>query len=148
MLCRHYMLTQPSTVLDTAPLSEALQVMLRKHHQEILVVTEDGCWAGEITSFVFSRLLVPPDAAEGPTPQDTAVGETAADVDNRLLPYLGRLVRDFADKDIPTVGPETPLTDALRHLARGVLRLPVVEGPEQKLVGALSSLTILRRFQF
>ncbi|MCB9958813.1 MAG: CBS domain-containing protein [Rhodospirillaceae bacterium] len=148
MLCRHYMLTHPSTVLDTDPLSDALQVMVRKHHQEILVVTEDGRWAGELTSFVFSRLLMPADAGEGPTAADVALAETAADVDNRLLPYLGRPVADFADKDIPTVEPDTPLTDALRHLSKGILRLPVVEGPDQKLVGALSSLTILRRFQF
>ena len=45
------------------------------------------------------------------------------------------------------VDPEAPLAEALQLLAEGYIRLPVV-GADRKLVGALSSLTILRRFRF
>ncbi|MCB1777947.1 MAG: CBS domain-containing protein, partial [Candidatus Competibacteraceae bacterium] len=59
---------------------------------------------------------------------------------------LHRKVGDFAASH-PVVEPEAPLSDALRLLSEGYIRLPVV-GPDRKLVGSLSSLTILRRFRF
>ena len=142
MKCKHYMATSPTTVYDTALLSEALALMVSKHMQDLLVVNEEGEFIGTITSFTFSKLLMPSE----PQLPDDAEKETAADVDNRLMPYLHRKVGDFAGAH-PTVDPEAPLLDALKLLSEGYLRLPVV-GPDRKLVGALSSLTILRRFRF
>ena len=142
MKCKHYMLTSPTFVYDTAPLSEALALMVSKHMQDLLVVNEKGEFVGTITSFTFSKMLMPPE----PQLPDDAEKETAADVDNRLLPHLHRKVGDFANAH-PSVDPEAPLLDALKLLSEGYLRLPVV-GPDRKLVGALSSLTILRRFRF
>lgn len=142
MKCKHYMLSAPTTVLDTAPLSEALSIMIRKHMQDLMVVNAQGEFIGTITSFAFSKMLLPT------TPQlpDEADQETAEDVDNRLMPLLHRKVGDFTGAH-PVVDPEAPLLEALRLLAEGYIRLPVV-GADRKLVGALSSLTILRRFRF
>ena len=47
----------------------------------------------------------------------------------------------------PAVDLKAPLSEALKLLSEGYLRLPVVD-KDRKLVGALSSLTILRRFRF
>jgi len=142
MRCKHYMLSAPTCVLDTAPLSEALSIMIRKHMQDLMVVNAQGEFLGTITSFTFSKMLLPA------TPQlpDESDRETAEDVDNRLMPHLHRKVGDFTGAH-PVVDAEAPLTEALNLLAAGYIRLPVV-GPENKLVGALSSLTILRRFRF
>ena len=142
MKCKHYMITSPTFVYDTAPLSEALAMMVSKHMQDLLVVNEQGEFVGTITSFTFSKMLMPP----APQLPDDAEKETAADVDNRLIPHLHRKVGDFAGVH-PVVDPEAPLLDALKLLSEGYLRLPVV-GADRKLVGALSSLTILRRFRF
>ena len=142
MKCKHYMLTSPTFVYDTAPLSEALALMVSKHMQDLLVVNEKGEFIGTITSFTFSKLLMPSE----PQLPDDAEKEGAADVDNRLLPHLHRKVGDFANAH-PTVDPGAPLLDALKLLSEGYLRLAVV-GSDRKLVGALSSLTILRRFRF
>ncbi|MFO1372229.1 MAG: CBS domain-containing protein [Candidatus Competibacteraceae bacterium] len=143
MKCKHYMLSAPTYVLDTAPLSEALAIMIRKHMQDLMVVNKQGEFLGTITSFAFSKMLVPSE----PQTLEDAEQETAEDVDNRLMPYLHRRVGDFIDRDHPVVEPETPVVEALKLLAEGNIRLPVV-GPDRKLVGALSSLTILRRFRF
>jgi len=142
MKCKHYMLSAPTYVLDTAPLSEALSVMIRKHMQDLMVVNEQGRFLGTITSFAFSKMLLPPE----PQLPDDAERESAEDVDNRLIPHLHRKVADFAGPH-PVVEAEAPLSDALKLLAEGYLRLPVID-QEGKLVGALSSLTILRRFRF
>ncbi len=142
MKCKHYMASAPTYVFDTAPLSEALAIMERKHMQDLMVVNERLEFVGTITSFMFSKMLLPPE----PQLPDDAEAETAEDVDNRLIPHLHRKVGDFAVAH-PVVEPEAPLSDALRLLAEGYIRLPVV-GPDRKLVGSLSSLTILRRFRF
>jgi CBS domain-containing protein len=136
------MLSAPTYVLDTAPLSEALAIMVRKHMQDLMVVNDKGQFIGTITSFTFSKMLMPPE----PQLPDDAEKETAADVDNRLIPHLHRKVGDFVGAH-PVVDPEAPLLDALKLLSEGYLRLPVVDA-DRKLVGALSSLTILRRFRF
>ena len=142
MKCKHYMLSAPTTVLDTAPLSEALSIMIRKHMQDLMVVNAQGEFIGTITSFLFSKMLLPAE----PQLPDEASSETAEDVDNRLMPHLHRKVGDFTGAH-PVVDPDAPLSDALRLLAEGYIRLPVV-GADRKLVGAISSLTILRRFRF
>ena len=142
MKCKHYMMSAPTYVFDTAPLSEALATMERKHMQDLMVVNDQLQFVGTITSFMFSKMLLPPE----PQLPDDAEIETAEDVDNRLIPHLHRKVGDFAVAH-PVVELEAPLSDALKLLAEGYIRLPVV-GPDRKLVGSLSSLTILRRFRF
>lgn len=142
MKCKHYMLSAPTYVLDTAPLSEALSIMIRKHMQDLMVVNDQGEFLGTITSFAFSKMLLPPE----PQLPDDAENESAEDVDNRLIPHLHRKVGDFAGQH-PSVEAEAPLSEALKLLSEGYLRLPVVD-QDRKLVGALSSLTILRRFRF
>ncbi|HRX61035.1 MAG TPA: CBS domain-containing protein [Candidatus Competibacter sp.] len=142
MKCKHYMLSAPTYVLDTALLSEALSIMIRKHMQDLMVINEKGEFMGTITSFTFSKMLLPSE----PQLPDDAERESAEDVDNRLIPYLHRKVADFAGPH-PVVEAEAPLSEALKLLSEGYLRLPVID-QDRRLVGALSSLTILRRFRF
>ena len=142
MKCKNYMLSAPTAVLDTSPLSEALAIMIRKHMQDLMVVNAQGEFVGTINSFMFSKMLLP---SERQLPDD-AEKESAEDVDNRLSPHLHRKVGDFAVTH-PVVSPDAPLSDALTLLSEGYIRLPVVDA-DRKLVGALSSLTILRRFRF
>jgi CBS domain-containing protein len=136
------MVSAPTYVLDTSPLSEAVSIMVRKHMQDLMVVNDQHEFVGTINSFMFSKMLLPSE----PQLPDDAENESAEDVDNRLIPHLHRKVGDFAASH-PVVEPEAPLSDALRLLSEGYIRLPVV-GPDRKLVGSLSSLTILRRFRF
>lgn len=142
MKCKHYMVSAPTYVLDTEPMSEAVSIMVRKHMQDLMVVNDQHEFIGTINSFMFSKMLLPSE----PQLPDDAENESAEDVDNRLIPHLHRKVGDFAASH-PVVEPEAPLSDALRLLSEGYIRLPVV-GPDRKLVGSLSSLTILRRFRF
>jgi CBS domain-containing protein len=150
MFCRHYMVRSAaaqSTVLDTATMGEALARMVKHHMQQLLVVDIEGVYVGEITSFMISKLLVPDLNGRAQTP-DEAQLETIADIDDRITPYLGRKVADFVGHENPVVHPDTPLTEVVKILASGKLRLPVVDPATNKLVGVISPLTVLRRYQF
>lgn len=147
MQCRHYMVRSVPTVADTATLAQALATMVKHHMQDLLVVNADGEFIGEITSFTLARLLLPSEA-EGEQTREEAQDETVQDVDNRIAPHLVRRVADFAERSVNIMHPDTPLSEALKLLASGALRLPVVEPSTNKLLGAISSLTVLRRYQF
>ena len=147
MLCRHYMVRSVPTVADTATLGQALATMVKHHMQDLLVVKESGEFVGDISSFTLAKLLIPSEA-EGAQTREEAQDETVQDVDNRIAPHLVRRVADLAERGTTVMYPDTPLSDALKLLASGALRLPVVDPDTNKLLGAISSLTVLRRYQF
>ncbi len=150
MLVRHYMVRSAvanSTVVDSATLAEALAKMVKHHMQQLLIINADGEFLGEISTFTLAKLLLPTNLDHPQTRQEAAE-ETAIDVDDRIGPSLGRKVRDFIEHDLPVMDPDTPLVEALNLLAAGKLRLPVVDPATKKLIGVISALTVLRRYQF
>jgi CBS domain. len=121
--------------------------MVKHHMQQMLIMKESGEFVGEISTFTLSKLLMP-ENLDRPQTQQEAEEESAIDVDDRITPHLGRKVADFVEHDLPVMHPDTPLVDALQLLAQGKLRLPVVDPQTNKLIGVISALTVLRRYQF
>ncbi|MFW5680536.1 MAG: HPP family protein [Pseudomonadota bacterium] len=136
----------PTAIQRTAKLREAIELMASRHMQALLVVDDQNRFVGEISALQLAKMLVPRNARAfiGDHP-DASADETVDDLVARLKPYLDRPVADFVDHDIPTVHPKTPLTEALLLLRGGALRMPVTDGPDDRLVGAVSVLTVLRR---
>ena len=150
MLVRHYMVRSAvavSTVVNTATLGEALAKMVKHHMQQLLIIKADGEYVGEVSTFTLAKLLLPQHPERPQTAQEVEE-ESAIDVDDRITPYLGRKVGDFAEHELPIMRPDAPLGDALTLLAAGKLRLPVVDPQSNKLIGVISALTVLRRYQF
>lgn len=150
MLCRHYMVRSAvaiSTVLDTATLAEVLAKMIKHHTQQLLLVNEAGEYKGEVSTFALAKLLLPPERGL-PQTREQAELETLRDVDDRITPHLARRISEFAECDTPIMHPDTPLSEALKLMAEGRLRLPVVDPATNQLVGVISPLTVLRRYQF
>jgi CBS domain-containing protein len=147
MFVRHYMVRSAATVLDTDTLGAALAIMVKHHRQQLLVVDAKGNYVGEVTTFLLAKMLLPKDA-DTPQSVEDAEGETVIDIDDRITPHLGRKVSEFAVRETPVVYLDTPLVEAVKLLAGGRLRLPVVDHDNKKFLGAISSLTVLRRYQF
>jgi CBS domain-containing protein len=140
------MQSSPTAVQRHAKLREVIDLMSARHVQAVLVVDEQQRFIGEVSALQLAKILLPPSArgfigdAESPNTDETVAGLVA-----RLSPYLDRPVADFVDHEVPTVRPKTPLTEALLLLRGGALRIPVVDGADQTLVGAVSVLTVLRK---
>jgi CBS domain-containing protein len=97
---RDAMLLQPRATPAATPASQARETFANPHVMLLLVVDEEGRFAGTLT-----REDLPDDA-----PADATVGQ---------------LVRG----DAPRVGPDAPLGDAVELLrSSGDRRLPVVDG--------------------
>ncbi|MEO1091548.1 MAG: CBS domain-containing protein [Pseudomonadota bacterium] len=146
MFVADIMQANPTAIQRSATLGEAIELMSKRHMQAVLVVDDQNRFIGEVSAYQLAKVLLPHNArAFGGSRADVSVDEPLDELVERLTPYLDRKVSDFLDHDIPTVHPKTPLTEALLLLRGGALRMPVTEGPDDKLVGAVSVLTVLRR---
>lgn len=148
MFCESVMQAAPTRIRQDAHLHEAVALTAERHMQVLMVVGKDDRFVGELSMNQFAKALLPRNIfLEYEGHEEEAQRETLADVADRLTPYLDRTIADFIDHDVPVVRPKTPLIDALMLLRGGALRIPVVDGPNDKLVGAISMLTILRIVQ-
>jgi predicted transcriptional regulator len=140
------MQANPTVIQRKAKLGEAIDLMASRHMQALLVIDENHRFVGEVSALQLAKILLPANARAFVGDRgDASADETVPDLMARLKPYLDRQVSDFVDHEVPTVHPRTPLTEALLLLRGGALRMPVTEGPDDKLVGAVSVLTVLRK---
>ncbi len=145
MLCRDFMHQPPTHVRQSATLEEAIELMFDRHIQPLLVTDDEDRFVGEIQSLQFAKLLLPASVGLAFGVHNTDdLGKSVADLNERLKPHLSRPIREFIDHDIPVVLEKAPLIDALMLLRGGVVRVPVLDAPGGKLIGAISMLTILR----
>lgn len=146
MYVQDIMQVGPTSIQRQAKLREAIDLMTSRHLQTLMVTNEQNCFVGEVSALQLAKIMLPRNSRAfiGDQPE-AIVSETVLDLKERLRPYLDRPVADFVDHEVPTVHPKTPLTEALLLLRGGALRIPVTEGPDHRLVGALSVLTVLRK---
>ncbi len=151
MYVRNVMLVPATQIRSDATMGEALELFQKWHVQNILIHGPGGEFLGEIKATQFAKMLIPEgaglEALDVGGHEAEARRETYTDLQHRLEAHLKRPVTNFMDHDVPSVTPDTPLMDALILLRDGGLRIPVVEGPDNKLVGSLSLLTVLRRIE-
>jgi CBS domain-containing protein len=119
MIVREALVADPPVLQADAPVEAAAALLARPHVESVLVA--DG-----------ERLV-------GVITKEAIVAAVANSRDLRSL-----TVGDVADQDVPTVGPETTLGDALLLMAEQNLeRLPVVE--DGRLLGILPREPVVRR---
>jgi CBS domain-containing protein len=119
MIVREALVADPPVLQADAPV-QAAAALLAKPHVESVLVADGERLVGTITK----------------------EGIVAAVAESRDLRPL--TVGEVADRDVPTVGPETQLGDALLLMAeQGLERLPVVE--DGRLLGILPREPVVRR---
>jgi CBS domain-containing protein len=119
VIVREALVADPPILQANAPVPVAA-ALLAKPHVESVLVAEGEQLLGSIT-------------------KESIVTAVAESRDLRSL-----TAGDVADRDVPTVGPETPLGDALHLMVeQGLERLPVVE--DGRLLGILPREPVVRR---
>jgi CBS domain-containing protein len=120
MIVREALVADPPVLQADAPVEAAAALLARPHVESVLVADGEQQLVGVIT-------------------KEAIVAAVANSRDLRSL-----TVGDVADQDVPTVGPETTLGDALLLMAEQNLeRLPVVE--DGRLLGILPREPVVRR---
>ena len=119
MKAREALVADPRVLATDAPVREAAELLAKPHVESVLVADGD-------------RLV-------GCVTTEALVGAVAQGRDLRSL-----AVGDLADPAVATVGPDTPLDEALHLMVeRGLERLAVTE--DGRLLGVLPREPVLRR---
>lgn len=119
MIVREALVADPPVLQADAPVHAAASLLAKPHVESVLVADGD-------------RLL-------GCITKEAIVAAVADARDLRSL-----TASEVADADVTTVGPETPLEEALHLMAeQGLERLPVVE--DGRLLGILPREPVVRR---
>jgi CBS domain-containing protein len=119
MIVREALVADPRVLQADAPAREVAAVLTKPHVLNVLVADGD-------------RLV-------GSVGEESIVAAVAEGRDLREL-----TARDLADPDVPTVGPETPLDEALVLMVEsGLERVAVVE--DGRLLGILPREPVVRR---
>ena len=128
------MTPEPVTIAPQASLSEAARVMSAKRLKRLPVVDADMRLLG-----VLSRLNILTVLAAGYLPQEAPRRPAGP---HQATPQTVAEVMDLA---VPTVVPETPLTDVLALLISARAKRVVVVDAEQRVVGIISDSDLVAR---
>jgi len=125
------MTSNPVTVLASALLVEAAQMMAENHFKRLPVVNERGTLVGVLSRLDVLRHI----AAMGSLDEDESVKPARQ----------GRLVRDVMLTNVPTVDDDTSLEEVASVLVASPYRRVVVTNADRQVVGIISDRELLSR---
>jgi CBS domain-containing protein len=128
------MTPEPATIGPHASLSEAARLMSKKSLKRLPVVDADGRLLG-----VLGRLDILTALAAGYLPQEASPRPPSPH------PVSPRTVADVMDPSVPTVLPQTLLSDVLTLLASTRVKRVVVVDTERRVVGIISDSDLVAR---
>jgi CBS-domain-containing membrane protein len=141
------MIRDPVVLSQHATVGQALDLLLAQRVPTLPVVDEDGRLRGLFGVCQVLGLLLPRVATwEGVGVEDLAyMGEGLPDLAQRLGELRGRPVAGLLDEKTHAIGPDTALMETLLLLQRCGTIVPVVEGPDERLVGVVTPASALGR---
>ncbi|MEK7711766.1 MAG: CBS domain-containing protein [Pseudomonadota bacterium] len=148
MTCQTVMLLNPVTVLDSASLADAIDLMFRHRIKNLPVVDVTGLYKGLFGIHTLVRHMLPRAATlDG----DTHIGDLAfvhATLDSlkeRLTDRLDEPVIRFADTTLQPLAPDMGLVETLLHLYRHRHNMPVADPHTGRLLGLVTYWDILAK---
>lgn len=148
MTCQTIMLSNPITILESAGLADAIDLLFRHRIKSLPVVNANGLYQGLFGIHTLVRELLPRAATlDG----DARIGDLAFVHDTlesfkeRLTGRLAEPVIQFADTTLRPLVPEMSLVETLLHLHRYHHNLPVVDPQTGRLLGFVTYWSVLAR---
>ncbi len=140
MSARSIMDPHPTVLHPNDHIRRAAEYVMKNRYRRIPVVDDDGRFVGVFGVNCLLRLVLPHAAImENGLESVHFARETLADLYRRLCENCDMEIALCMDKeDVETVGPDTPLLEAVLILYRTKASLPVVEPETGKLVGVIS----------
>lgn len=147
MDCRTVMAPIKTSLCSDDPVAKAIDFMVERHMGLVPVVHRDGTFAGMVSGDQMMAFLLPralSTVAGGPRGLTRAsyLNESADEMQERLDGLREMTIGELVDPDTASVGPETPLIDALMMIKSKQYVVPVVDDAG-KLLGAISFFSVL-----
>jgi CBS-domain-containing membrane protein len=132
LLARDIMTAPVRTVNIKTTVEDALQIMARKNIKRLPVTADDGTLMG-----IVSRTDVLAAIAKA----SSVAGHLEI-----LPPGVHSTAADALFANVPTAGPDTPISSILEELVRSPLRRVVIVDEERRILGLVHDWDLLRRF--
>jgi CBS domain-containing protein len=139
--CQTIMLPDPVTVLESASLADAIDLLFRHRIKNLPVVDPNGLYKGLFGIHTLVRHLLPRAATlDG----DTHIGDlafvhdTLENLKERLTDRLGEAVLKFTDTALRPLAPDMSLVETLLHLHQRHHNLPVADPHTGRLLGIVT----------
>lgn len=154
MACQEIMDADPPVLLGTDTVGKAVSILLERRYLALPVVDAGRRYLGLFAkSRLFGLMLPSIVALEDVLPkiaQLTDLAYLSDDMDDlraRFAALRDRPVADFADRDAPTLKPDSPLMEAVLLVYRTRNFVPVVDPASKRLIGVVSTWHILAQLE-
>ena len=129
---------------------KAIKELQKKKQDAAAVVNADGAAEGFFSLATVMKNLLPVSVAMSDGIQLDVTVRAAPGIAKRLKKVYPLTVSEIMDRKFETVGPETPIWEAVNHLVVTGLPLVVTDGEDSKYIGlitAQSAMDELKRLQ-
>jgi CBS domain-containing protein len=145
MSCAAIMTPNPLTLSEDDSVAAAVERLIDSHNTTLPVVDAEGRYAGMFGLYDLLSLVVPRVALAGNLLANLRfIGSDPEDLRRKFRDVKHRRVGDAADRNMPTLNPDTPEIEAVRLFCRNHTALAVVERSTGKVVGVVSSRDAIR----
>lgn len=139
MNCAAIMTRNPVTLGVDENVGAAAAKLIVQQVISLPVVDAEGRYAGMFGIYDLLSVLVPRVALAGyPLSNLRFLGDDPAELRKRYLELKTRCLADAADRGASTLGPDTPLIEAIRLFCQSHNPLAVIDPDTHKVVGVIS----------
>ena len=147
MDCKSVMAPIRTTLFADEPAAKLIDFMVEKHMGLVPITERDGTFAGlasgdSLMSFLLPRTISIMSRIKRGMRHASYLDESSEEMQERLDRLRDRSISELIDSKVKTVGPETPLIDALMMITDKQYVVPVVDDAG-KLLGAISFFSVL-----
>jgi len=145
MACASLMAADVPRLRGDASVAEAVSELIARRHTSLPVVDGDGLYVGMFGVLDLLGLLVPRVALAGDLAANVRfIGADADGLRARFRDQRGRPLSEVADRNAPTLKPDTPDVEAIRLFCHGHNGIAVVDPQSRKVLGVISCWEALR----
>jgi len=137
MTCRDYMISNPPTLAASTTVGEAVSLLTTQRLFALPVADSTGIYVGLFGVYDVIGLLLPSGTAGGLIPDLGFMADDPGELRDRLAEQAGRPVGPLLRDDLPTLGPQDPIVEALFLLHKHRHPLAVVDA-DRRLVGLMT----------
>jgi len=147
MDCKSVMAPIRTTLFADEPAAKLIDFMVEMHMGLVPVTERDGTFAGLASGDSMMHFLLPKTISvmsrvKRGMKHASYLDETSEEMQERLEEIRERTIGELVDRHVKTVGPETPLIDALMMITGKQYVVPVVDDGN-RLLGAISFFSVL-----
>jgi CBS domain-containing protein len=139
MSCTAIMSKAPITIGEEENVADAAAKLVSNHFTNLPVVDSQGQYIGMFGLYDLLSLLVPRLALAGDLMSNLRfIADDPEDLRRKYRDVRNRRVAEVANRNAPTLDPDSPEVEAIRLFCRNHISLPVVERESGRVIGIVS----------